>query len=365
MYPLRMTSPLHRTAFPFVLLSLALALSACGRASITFSLNPQPAKLDETTVMGDEGASAKVALIDVRGLIVDAQQRGLLTPGQNPVDELAARLEKARRDPELKAVVLRMNSPGGSVTASDIMYNEVRRFREQTGKPVVVSMGEVAASGGYYVSLAGDRILAQPTTITGSIGVIIPTVNVSQGLNSIGIFSRSVKSGANKDLANPLEPMRDSQYVVLQHMVDEFYSRFRGLVMERRGSQRADGASTPDPADYLAAHADELMDGRILTGSEAARFGLVDAEGDLRDAFDEAKRLAKLASARLVKYHDDGDSVRSAYALNGTNPANAGANRSQSAGAEFNFLQVNLGDGVGAGLISGGNAYYLWTLGVP
>ena len=95
---------------------------------------------------------------------------------------------------------------------------------------VALVANEVAASGGYYLAMAGDKVLAQPTTITGSIGVIIPTMNVSQGLAKIGIVSRSVKSGANKDLANPLEPMREGQYAVLQHMVDDFYAKFRALV---------------------------------------------------------------------------------------------------------------------------------------
>jgi len=176
-----------RSALVFIALSLAACLGGCGRASITFTLNPQPLRLEETTVMGDPGAASKVALVDVRGVIVDARQRGLLTPASNPVDELVARLEKARLDPAVKAVVLRVNSPGGSVTASDIMYREVRRFRADTGKPVVVSMGDLAASGGYYIAAPADEIWARPTTITGSIGIFatIPTVN--RTLDKIGV----------------------------------------------------------------------------------------------------------------------------------------------------------------------------------
>jgi protease-4 len=281
---------------------LGMSLSACGRASVTFTLNPEPLSLDETTVMGAEGAGQKVALMEVRGMIIDAAQRGFLTPASNPVDELTARLERAEQDAAVKAVVIRINSPGGSVTASDTMYREVRRFRERSKKPVVMSMGEVAASGGYYLALAGDEILAQPTTITGSIGVIMPTINVSQGMSRIGIVSRSIKSGANKDLANPLEPMREGQYALLQGMIDEFYARFRGLVLERREAVMLGLGNDPSRASSLRGRADEVMDGRVVSGAEAVRLGLVDKEGDVRDAFAEAQRLAGISSARLLYF---------------------------------------------------------------
>ncbi len=321
------------TAF---LIVLVLGLSGCGPASVTFSLGPHDESLKETTVI--EGTGDKVAQIDVRGLIADEERSALFGNGTNPVDDLVARLEKAAQDREVRAVVLRINSPGGTVAASESMYQEVRRFRESTGKPVVVSMGEVAASGGFYLAMAGDVVIAQPTSITGSIGVIIPTINVSEGLGSIGIHARSVKSGKNKDLANPLEPMRDEQYAVLQHMVDQFYAQFRGLVLERRAAAHHD----------LASRADELMDGRVFTGKEAAEIGLVDATGGVRDAFDRAMQLLGLEHARLVKYHAEGRRPRSAYASDGTPPA----------GMEFNL--VNIEGPIGLASFSGGRAYYLW-----
>lgn len=368
-----------RSALVFIALSLAACLGGCGRASITFTLNPQPLRLEETTVMGDPGAASKVALVDVRGVIVDARQRGLLTPASNPVDELVARLEKARHDPAVKAVVLRVNSPGGSVTASDIMYREVRRFRTETGKPVVVSMGEIAASGGYYLALAGDAIVAQPTTITGSVGVIIPTVNFSQGLNRIGIVSRSIKSGENKDLANPLEPMREGQYAVLQHMVDDFYARFRSLVLSRRAVVGEPGDARVETAPQwleslhprreqvnqaratLASRANELLDGRVVSGEEAAALGLVDAAGDLRDAFELAvNSVPGGGKCRLVKYHDEGDSVRSAYAMSGD--ALSAESPGQAGGQEINLIQLRMGGEGLPGVATGGPAWYLWTL---
>lgn len=348
------------TAIACVVL-MSVWLGACGRASVTFTLNPDPVSLDETTVMGVEGASQKIALMEVRGVIVDSAQRGFLTPASNPVDELTSRLERAERDAGVKAIVVRINSPGGSVTASDTMYREVMRFRERCKKPVVMSMSEVAASGGYYLALAGDEILAQPTTITGSIGVIMPTINVSEGLTRLGIVSRSVKSGANKDLANPLEPMRDGQYAILQGMVDEFYARFRELVITRRAEVMQQLGGGAEIAANLRSRADEIMDGRVMSGAEAVRLGLVDREGDVRDAFMEAQRLAGISNARLVKYHDAGASVRSVYAQEGV-PMGSQESDATGNGTTINVVQVRLGDGSIAGLSTGGNAYYLWTL---
>jgi protease IV len=221
-----------RRLFFGLCLASALTGGACAPLSVTIGVGPGDRKLHETTVLTDTGGDGdKVAMIDVRGLIADVREPALFGEGHNPVDEFLSRLERAGKDGSVKAVILRINSPGGTVTASDILYREVLRFRETTKKPVVASLGEVAASGGYYLALSADRIIAQPTSITGSIGVIIPTVNFSEGLSRIGIQSRSIKSGPNKDIANPLEPIREGQYAVLQGIVDEFYASFKGLVI--------------------------------------------------------------------------------------------------------------------------------------
>ena len=336
-----------------VLLSAAL-VGGCGPTSVTFTFGLDNAKLAESTVLGKDGNGDKVALIDVRGLIIDEDRPGWFERGSNPVDDLVSRLDKAAADGQVKAVLLRINSPGGAVTASDTMYREIVRFRETSKKPVVVSMSDVAASGGYYVALSGDEIMAQPTTITGSIGVIIPTMNFAEGLHRIGIISRSVKSGQNKDLANPLEPMRDSQYAILQELVNRMYSRFRNLVIERRTKHGLD-----------VEQADTLMDGRVMTGDEALRVGLVDSVGDLHDAFDAAKKRAGIPKARLVKYHSEGESPRTAYASGGTArpTAGMGVNPAGPGGTEINLLQLNLSTGTASA--GSGLAYYLWMPNTP
>lgn len=349
-WPMRWCARTRRTAAWLAVAGWGLA--GCSPVSVTFTFGENGASLSESVVAQDDGAGdAKVALIDIRGLIADARRPGLTGPGPSPTDELAARLDRASKDDAVRAVVLRINSPGGTVTGSDVMYGEIRRFRETSGKPVVASLGEVAASGGYYVALAADRIVAHPTTITGSIGVIIPTVNVSDGLRRLGVVSRAITSGPNKDLGNPLEPARESHYVLLQSLVDDFYARFRGLVVERRGS----GSSGEGQRALAMDRIDELTDGRVLSGAAAERSGLVDATGDVRAAFAMAKRLCGQPAASLVKYHSGGAAARSPYAAAPGEPLASGDD-GRGSGAT---LHLDL-----AALVSGpvpaGNAYYLW-----
>lgn len=314
--------------------SLACVLLAGCQPKVAVNVGFGGGKIKEVAVL-DSGESSKVAVIEVRGLIADFNRPTLLGPGVNVVDRFVAELEMARKDTSVKAVVLRLNSPGGTVTASDTMYRELRRFRDETGKPVVASMSEVAASGAYYLALGADTIYAQPTTITGSIGVIFPTLNFSEGLAKIGVHSRSVTSGPNKDIANPLEPMREGQYAVLQGMVDEYYAAFKGLVVERRKLS----------PEVVA----QATDGRIVTGRQAKAWGLVDENGGLREAFDEAKRRAGLDGARLVKYVEEGRAVQSPYASAGDAMPKM----------ETNIVQINMPELSALGVGAAG-AYYLW-----
>lgn len=281
----------------------------CLPSRVVLDLDPQGSRLAETEVIRDDGLgtfSPKVALIDVEGAI-GFSGPGLFASRSNSIDELVSRLERAENDARVRAVVLRINSPGGTVAASETMYRELVRFREKTGKPVVVSMADVAASGGYYLSLGADKVFAQESTITGSIGVIFQTVNFSRGLGMIGIEGRAVTSAKNKDIANPMAPIRDEHYAILQATVDEFYRNFKGLVVERR-------------TGIDKSRVDELTDGRVMTGRQAMEAGLVDDVGGVREAFAAAKGLAEIDKARLVKYHGMGDKPMSAYATSTTLP---------------------------------------------
>src|SRR5262249_41264607 len=177
----------------------------------------------------------KIAVIDVEGVLVNARKSGMLSDGDNPVALFRERLDRAADDPDVKAVVLRINTPGGAVTASDIMYQDVMQFRRETNKPVVACMMDMAASGGYYLAMSCDVVYAHPTTVTGSIGVIMSMYNAAGLSKILGVTGDAIKSGPNKDIGNPLRPMSDSERAILQGMVDRFYDQFVKVVAEGRG----------------------------------------------------------------------------------------------------------------------------------
>jgi protease IV len=315
---------------------VSLVIGGCSGVRFVIDAVPAADALTETPVLADAGASGgnKIAQIDVTGLIIDAEIPGLLAPDENPMARFVESLHRAETDGNVKAVIIRINSPGGTVTASDIMHREVLRFKERTGKPVVISMADVAASGGYYLACAGDEIIAMPTTVTGSIGVIMQTFNFSEGMKKIGIRADAITSGPNKAIGSPFEPMPAEHRQLLQELVNEFYGNFRAVVTTRRTISEGD--------------IDRITDGRVVTGKHAAEVGLVDGVGDLHDAFDAAKRRAGLSAARLVKYHRPLEHVGSAYAASGTPRPTA---------SQVNLLQLNVNAGA---LITPTNFYYLW-----
>ncbi len=231
---------------------------------------------------------AKVAILDVDGMLFNARTSGLLSDGDNPVALFREKLDAAAADKRVKAVVLRINSPGGAVTASDIMHQDLLNFRRETGMPVVACLMDVAASGGYYVATGCDLIIAHPTTVTGSIGVIMSLYNASGLMTKLGVTSDPIKSGANKDLANPVRPMTPEERAILQGVVNRFHEQFVQIV--------AVGRNLPEE------HVRVLADGRIYTAAEAKERGLVDEVGYLEDALAAAMGMACLTDAALVAY---------------------------------------------------------------
>jgi protease-4 len=219
---------------------------------------------------------------------MNARNSSLLDSGDNPVALFKEKLDAAAKDKRVKAVVLRINSPGGAVTASDIMYQELLHFREKTGKPVVACMMDVAASGAYYLAMGADHIVAHPTTVTGSIGVIMSLYNASGLFHMIGVTSVPIKSGPNKDIGNPARPMTDEERAILQTMVNSFYEQFVQVVVRGRGISE----------DRVR----PLADGRVYTGIDAQKLGLVDRIGYLDDAINTAKELACIQDAAIIAY---------------------------------------------------------------
>ncbi len=263
-----------------------LCLAGCSVVSI--DLTPRVRPLEESTLEGT--GSGKVLLIDVSGVLAEEP---IFTLESRPQVPLLARireeLKKAEDDDQVRAVVLRINSPGGTVTASDILYHEVMSFKARRKVPVVASILDVGASGGYYVALAADRIVAHPTTVTGSIGVLMLTVNASGLLEKIGVSASYVKSGDFKDMGSPFRSLRPEERALFQDLIDRFYGRFVELVARSRKMDEARVRS--------------FADGRIYTAGEALSLGLIDQIGYLEEAIAAARTAAGLTEARVVTYH--------------------------------------------------------------
>ena len=280
---------------PAVVCGCILPSLATGCAPTSFIITPVSAKqeLVEQVVKRDSfWASKKIAVIDVDGLITDARSSSLMgAVGENPVAAFAEKLDQAAEDKQVRALVVRINSPGGGVTASDLMYTELRSFRERTGKPVIAAMLDVAASGGYYLACAADRIYAHPTTVTGSIGVIMIAPEFSGTMLKLGVQVNTIKSGEMKDAGSMFRAMSDRDRAEFQGLVDRMYARFLAVVAAGRPGI---------PPERLR----ELADGRVYLGPEAKENGLVDEVGTLHDAIQAAKQAAGLGTQpiKVVQY---------------------------------------------------------------
>lgn len=307
-------APRAPVRFIVVVLALLAALAGgCSPPSLLLTPVFDSSKLREQTVQPSRGFSPdKIAIVEVEGLLINARTGGgLMGAPENRLSLFAQQMERAARDTSVKAVVLRVNSPGGTVTASDTMYQIVQRFRKETGKPVIASCQEVAASGAYYVSCAADAIVAQPTTVVGSIGVIFSSFNVEGTLNLIGVRPEVVKSGRLKDMGSPFKPMAVEEREIVQNMINEYHRGFVAVV--RSGRSLSDSAAVED-----------LTDGRIFTGDQALKHGLVDRLGLLEDALDLARTNAKAPGARAVMYKRPYGYTGSIYATQDLPPATMG-----------------------------------------
>ena len=264
--------------------NFVLMIAAFQRVSGIREAEPIPRFREILLQRGARATTDKIAVITMRGLISTS------VPGNvsdSMVDDLRAALQQARDDHRVKAIVLEIDSPGGEVTASDEIYSEVVKTRAR--KPVVVYMDSLAASGGYYVSCGGKYLMANETTITGSIGVIIQTLNYEQLFNKIGLASVVFKSGKFKDMLNGARPITPEERELVQTFIMNTYDKFLGIVAKERNL----------PADLLR---NTIADGRILSGKEALQNKLIDGLGQLDDAFAKAKQLGNAPDAKVVKY---------------------------------------------------------------
>src|SRR6266487_840723 len=265
-------------------INFVLVIAAFQRLGGVREAEPIPRFREILLQRGARGTTDKVALITMRGLISSSIPG---TVGDSMVDDLRAALQQAREDDRVKAIVLEIDSPGGEVTASDAIYSAVVKARAR--KPVVVYMDSLAASGGYYVSCGGKFLMASDTTITGSIGVIIQTLNYEQLFNKVGLASVIFKSGKFKDMLNGARPITPEERELVQSFIMKTYDKFLGIVAMERNL----------PADLLR---NTIADGRILSGKDALDHKLIDGVGQLEDAFAMAKQLGNAPEAKIVKY---------------------------------------------------------------
>jgi protease IV len=265
-----------------------LCLSGCAFVSIPLMRETEP--FEEKTLTGS--GRDKILLVDLSGVITDADKRSVLGFGKEVSDvaRVKEELEKAGRDKRVKAIILRIDSPGGTVTACDIIHEEILRYKKKYNVFVAASFMNVSASGGYYIATAADRIVAHPTTITGSIGVIVTKFNVKGLMDKLGVQEESIKSGDKKDILSPFRGATPEERKIVQDIIDSLYQKFLSVIEQGRlGISRTELKT--------------LADGRVFTAQQALQAKLIDDIGYLDDTVEMVKKQLGVEEARLVTYH--------------------------------------------------------------
>jgi protease-4 len=274
-----------------LLIALTVTLVA-GCSVVSVDLSPRIRPLTEETVEGKQGP--KILLMDISGMLSDEGTTPILNLGSPPprvplLVRIREELKKAEEDRQVRALILRINSPGGTVTASDIVYREVLSFKERTRMPIVAVLMDVAASGGYYVALAADTIVAHPTTVTGSIGVIMISLNAEGLMQKIGVAATAIKSAEHKDMGSPFRQLTPEERAIFQTVINDLQGQFVAKVVAHR-------TLSPETAAKLA-------DGRIYTAEQALAHKLVDRIGYMSDAIAVARQAAGVDDGRVIVYH--------------------------------------------------------------
>lgn len=265
-----------------------LVLSGC--AGLNVSLLPETKPLEEQVLEGK--GKPKILLVDLDGVISFQEETDGLGLSTRPskVAFFREALRKAEADSDIAGVVVRINSPGGTVAASDTIYHEIMSFKQKKKIPVNAYIMELGASGGYYVASASDRIIASPTAVTGSIGVIAMRFNIEGFLSKIGVSEETYKSGPKKDFWSPFRPSTPEEKKMLQDIIDKLYARFVEVVYANRQKLLTE-------QDVKA-----LADGRILTAGEALEARLIDQMSYLDETIDSMKKALHIEQARVITY---------------------------------------------------------------
>ena len=276
-------------------------LIVTGCAFISVPLFPPVQPLQEQVLEGE--GEAKILLLDISGTITEKRSSGGLGLRQKAslVTRIKEELQKAERDSSIVGLIVKIDSPGGTVTASDIIYHELMQFKKRTKVRVVACFTGLATSGGYYIASAADELIAHPTAITGGIGVIAMKFNGAGFLSKLGIQEETIKSGDKKDLWSPFRPATAEEREIIQTIIDKLHERFVEVVLAGRMSSLSKG------------EIERLADGRIFTADQALEVRLIDRVGYLDDAVEEMKRSLKLDKAKVITYYRAGSYKRTIY----------------------------------------------------
>ncbi len=326
----------HSSAAFYTLCAVLITILSAGCVFVStkglLSTGPQP--YDETVLFGR--GKEKILFVEIKGLITERESSKPLQLQVEPsmVSSVKEQLDKAAGDERIRGILLMINSPGGTVSATDVIYNELRRFKAERQVKVVALLNGTAASGAYYIAQAADRIIAYPTTVTGSIGVVLVNLNLQGLMEKIGVSNATVKSGVYKDLGSPFREPEEGERAILQGVVDEFHRQFVRVIQENR--RAVDLSARP-----------ELTDGRVFTARQALSDGLIDQIGYVADALGWVRNAAGVPDARVIRYQRRGEYVPNVYADGPDHPVRA----------EFNVIKLDL-----EGLLSGfGPTFmYLW-----
>ncbi len=311
-----------------VVLQALLVVILGGCAFVNVPLVTQPMPLEEKVLEGE--GRGKILLVDISGTISEQEKSGgLFWRGETSMVSLIREsLQKAEKDDRIVGLILRINSPGGTVTASDIIHHDIVEFKKRKKIPVLACIMGVGASGGYYVATAADEIVAHPTAITGSIGVIMMKFNVEGLMGKIGVEEQTVKSGDKKDIMSPFRRATPEEVRLGQEIIDQLQGRFLDVIMARPGNRLSRG------------ELGMLADGRVFTAGQALEGKLIDRVGYLDDVIDSVRKLAADDTARVVIYYRPGSYKGSIY-----------ADAAEKGGLEL------FG---GMDLLAGGGVMYLW-----
>ena len=254
------------------------------------NLGPQIESLEEVVVEEGSGDD-KILLIDIDGPISNRPKKTLVgfQSETGMVDRIREILKKAENDKKIKGILLRINSPGGTVTSSDIIYHEIKSFKERYNVKVYVSVVDVAASGGYYIAMAGDSIMAHPTSLVGSIGVLALKINLEGLMGKVGVEWEVVKSSEKKDFMSPFRPLTKEERTLFQETIDSYYNRFVDVVVLNRSRLDARAVKI-------------LADGRVYNARQALEKYLVDSIGYLQDIVKLAKKELNQPGLKVVTY---------------------------------------------------------------